>query len=188
MSDARNPMTAGEFIAWAMTRPETERYELVAGEIIAMAPGQSAHGLAKSWIANRLMNAISAANLPCDVYVGETSVRIDDNTVYEPDVLLRCGPRLAADATQVTDPVAVIEILPPSPQGPDRAAARLDDYVRLPSVVHYLIVKTGNRTIIHHHRANETTISTRIIRDGPVRLDPPGVTLDSAFPPDRPSA
>ncbi len=152
-----------------------------------MPPKHSGHGLAKSWIANRLINAISAANLPCDVYVGETSVRIDDDTVYEPDVLLRCGQRLAADATEVTDPVVVVEILSRSTQGRDRAA-RLDDYFRLPSVVHYLIVKIENRTIIHHHRENETTINTRIIRDGPVRLDPPGVTLDSAFPPDRPPA
>jgi Uma2 family endonuclease len=31
-------MTADEFIAWAMEQPEGEHYELVAGEVVSMAP------------------------------------------------------------------------------------------------------------------------------------------------------
>ncbi|MGH7155293.1 MAG: Uma2 family endonuclease, partial [Acetobacteraceae bacterium] len=175
---------AEEFIAWAMARPEGEHYELVGGEVIAMAPERSAHGLTKSWLGRRLGEAIDAAGLPCDVYVDNMSVRIDSHTVYEPHVLVRCGNRLQPDATEVTDPVIVIEILSPSTQGRDRGA-KLDDYFRLPSVVHYLIVKTENRTIIHHRREAEGMIGTRIIRDGAVTLDPPGVRLDDPFPPDR---
>lgn len=185
MSDAvRKPMTSEEFIAWAMAQPETEHYELVGGEVVAMAPERSGHGLAKSWITRQLGNAIDSAGLPCDIYVAEMSVRIDAHTVYEPDVLIRCGRRLEPNVTEVTDPVVVIEILSRSTQGRDRGA-KLDDYFRLPSVVHYLMVKPENRTIIHHRRETEGLISTRIIRDGPVRLDPPGIELDSAFPPER---
>ncbi len=51
--------------------------------------------------------------------------------------------------------------------------------------MHYLIVKPENRTIIHHRRDTEGIISTRIIRDGPVRLDPPGIELSDPFPLDR---
>lgn len=185
MSDpARKLMTAEEFIAWAMARPEGEHYELVGGEVIAMAPERSAEGLTKSWIGYRLAAAIDAAGLSCDVYVDNMSVRIDAYTVYEPDVLVRCGVRLDPNATEVTDPVVVVEILSRSTQGRDRGA-KLDDYFRLPSVVHHLIVKTENRTIIHHRREAEGMIGTRIIRDGAVTLDPPGIRLDDPFPPDR---
>jgi len=185
MSDpVRKKMTADEFIPWAMTRPEGEHYELVAGEIVAMAPERSVHGLIKAHIVYRLRGEIDAAGLPCDVYTADMSVRIDAATVYEPDVLVRCGKRLDPDAVEVTDPVIVVEVRSPSTGGRD-AGAKLEDYFRLPSVVHYLIVKPENRTIIHHRRQTEGMISTRIIRDGPVRLDPPGVELSDPFPPDR---
>jgi len=185
MSDpAHKPMTADEFIAWAMTRPETEHYELVGGEVVGMAPERSGHGLTKSWIGRKLAEAIDAAGLPCDVYVDNMSVRIDAQTVYEPDVVLRCGKRLDPNATELTDPVVVVEILSRSTQGRDRGA-KLDDYFRLPSVMHYLIAKVENRTIIHHRRAAAGMIDTRIVRDGPVHLDPPGIELSSGFPPER---
>ena len=95
MSDpARKSMTADEFIVWAMQQPETEHYELVGGEIVGMAPERSAHGLVKSWIGHRLIALTRAAGLPCDVYVADMSVRIDETTLYEPDVMVRCGKRL----------------------------------------------------------------------------------------------
>lgn len=46
---------------------------------------------------------------------------------------------------------------------------------------HYLIVKTENQTIIHHMRDPSGAITTRIIGDGPVRLDPPGMDLRDIF-------
>jgi Uma2 family endonuclease len=181
---AHNKMTADEFIAWAMTRPEGEHYELANGEIVAMAAERSAHGLIKAWLAHRLIELVSAAGLPCDVYVADMSVRIEDDTVYEPDILVRCGARLAPNTIEVTDPVIVIEVRSPSTGGRD-SGAKLDDYFRLPSLVHYLIVKPNGRTVIHHRRETEGLISTRIIRNGPVRLDPPGIELADPFPPDR---
>jgi Uma2 family endonuclease len=43
-------MTADEFIAWAMQQPEGQHYELVAGEVVAMAPERAAHGRMKGRI------------------------------------------------------------------------------------------------------------------------------------------
>lgn len=185
MSDpVRKKMAADEFIAWAMARPDGEHYELVAGEIVAMAAERSIHGLVKVRLVSRLSNALEAAGLPCDVYTSEMSVRVDHDTVYELDALVRRGKRLPPDATEVTDPIVVVEVRSPSTGGRD-AGAKLEDYFRLPSIVHYLIVKPENRTIIHHRRETEGMIATRIIRDGPVRLDPPGIELSDPFPPDR---
>ena len=56
------------------------------------------------------------------------------------------------------------------------------DYFRLPSVQHYLIVRTEDRAIIHHARNADGTILTRIVREGPRCLDPPGFTVTGLFP------
>ncbi len=43
-------MTSDEFLAWAMEQPEGYRYELVAGEIVGMAPERAAHTRTKGRI------------------------------------------------------------------------------------------------------------------------------------------
>jgi len=177
---ARLRMTSDEFIAWAMDRPRDERYELVAGEIVAMAPERSGHALTKGQVFRRLAEAIEAAGLSCTAYPDGMAVAIDDTTTYEPDALVRCGPPLPDDAVKVTDPVIVVEVLSPSTRARD-AGAKLEDYFRLPSVRHYLIIKTENRSVIHHARDAAGAIATRIIRGGPVVLDPPGITLGPLF-------
>ena len=42
---------------------------------------------------------------------------------------------------------------------------------------HYLLIKTETLVAIHHARQADGTVLTRIVRDAPIRLDPPGVTL-----------
>ena len=106
-------MTSDEFLAWAMQRPENERYELVAGEVVAMAPERAVHGRVKGNIYRSLRDAIDVGGLPCEAYVDRMSVEVDAHTVYEPDVLLRCGEPLPDDALRVTDPVLVVEVLSP---------------------------------------------------------------------------
>ena len=179
---AQKRMTSDEFIAWAMQ--QDARYELVAGEVVAMAPERSTHALTKFRIARRLADAVEAASLPCQVYPDGMVVEIDDHITYEPDALVRCGVPLPGDALKVHDPIIVVEVLSPSSRARD-AGAKLADYFRLPSVRHYLIVRTEDRTIIHHARGDDGTIATRIVRDAPILLDPPGVTLADCFPPQR---
>jgi Uma2 family endonuclease len=177
---ARKRMTSDEFIAWAMQ--QDGRYELVAGEVVAMAPERSAHALTKFRIARRLADAIETAGLPCQVYPDGMAVEIDDDITYEPDASVRCGAPLPADALKLHDPVIVVEVLSPSSRARD-AGAKLADYFRLPSVRHYLVVRTEDRTIIHHARGDDGAIATRIVRDSPIMLDPPGIMLTDCFPP-----
>lgn len=174
-------MTSDEFIAWAMEQPEGQRYELVAGEVVGMAPERSAHALTKAHFWRRLTEAVEAAGLPCDVYPDGMTVEIDVGNVYEPDAFVRCGARLPDHAVKLSDPVIVVEVLSPSTKAVD-SGAKLVDYFRLPSVHHYLIVRTEDRAIIHHARSADGTILTRIVREGPIRLDPPGILLTDLFP------
>jgi Uma2 family endonuclease len=173
-------MTADEFIAWAMQQPEGKRYELAAGEVVAMAPERVAHGRTKLRFARRLADAIEEANLPCEVFGDGTAVRVDATTIYEPDALVRCGPPLDDDATELNDPLIVVEVVSPSSHKRD-SGAKLADYFRLPSARHYLIVKTDTKTVIHHRRDDAGNIATHIFSDGVLWLDPPGLDVTGLF-------
>ena len=167
-------LNAGEFIDWAMAQPS--RYELIAGEPVAMAPERVAHAEAKFMIARRLAEAVEAAALPCQVFTDGMAVQIDEFTVYEPDALVRCGERLPGDAVKVLDPLIVVEVVSPSSRGRD-AGAKFADYFRLPSLRHYLILSTENRTVVHHARDDAGVITSRVVSDGTITLDPPGISV-----------
>jgi Uma2 family endonuclease len=176
---ARRRMTADEFLDWAIAQPDGTRYELVAGEVIAMAPERAVHGRAKVAAFDALRAAVVQAGLPCEAFVDGMAVRVDDTTVYEPDVLLRCGAPVADECIEIGDPVIVVEVLSPSSRHKD-TGGKLDDYFRLPSVRHYLIVKTSNRTVIHHRRDDGGELQTRIMREGTIELRPPGLAVEVA--------
>jgi Uma2 family endonuclease len=168
--------TADEFIAWALEQPEG-RFELDNGAVVAMAPERVSHGRAKSqaWLA--LRTAIAARGLDCEALPDGATVRVTDRTVYEPDALVRCGPPLPGDAMEATDPILVVEVVSPSSRGIDRGV-KLAGYFSLPSVRHYLIVDTDKRVVIHHQRDEEGRIGVRVLHDGKLTLDPPGLAID----------
>lgn len=180
---ARARMTADEFLTWAMERPKGERYELVAGEVVAMAPERLAHAQVKYRITRAFDDALRARGLPCEALPDGMAVQIDETTVYEPDALVRCGPDLPSDTVTILDPVIVVEVLSPSSRARD-AGAKLADYFRLASVRHYLIVDTARRTVIHHRREDRERLQTLVVRAGTLELDPPGirVTIETFFP------
>jgi Uma2 family endonuclease len=182
MSDpAAALMTSDEFIAWAMEQPEGQRYELSAGRVVSMAPERSVHALAKFRMARRLEEAVERDGLACTVYPDGMAVEIDATTTYEPDALVRCGPAVPPDTIKLTDPVIVVEVLAPSTRARDHGD-KLIDYFRLPSVQHYLIVRTEDHAIIHHTRNADGSIPARIVREGVLRLDPPGLAVTGLFP------
>lgn len=177
MSDpVRTRMTSDEFIAWAMQQDDGSRYELVSGTLIAMAPERAAHARLKFRLARRLIEAIEADSLPCEVFTDGMAVQVDADTVYEPDAVLRCGTPISDDTTRITDPLIVADVLSPSARARD-TGAKLADYFRIPSLHHYLILRTERPTIIHHAREAAGAIHTRIVQHGPIRLDPPGIDL-----------
>lgn len=175
--DLPGGMTVEEFLLWLEDQPERPRYELVDGVPLAMAPERLAHARLKAeiWLAFR--NAIRKRNLACEAFPDGMGVRIDDTSLYEPDVVVRCGDRLDGDTVLVPEPVILVEVLSPSTQHVD-TGRKLAGYFGVPSVVHYLIVPTERRTIIHHRRGQDGMIQTRVVTAGTLLLDPPGLTLD----------
>lgn len=173
------PMTVDQFLSWAMAQPDSARYELVAGEVVAMAPERAAHARRKAEIWLALRDGIKAGGLSCEALPDGMTLKIDEHTAYEPDAVVHCGEVLADDAVIVPAPVIVVEVLSPSTATRD-TGAKLADYFRLASVCHYLIVRTDRPTVIHHRRGDGEVIETRIVTAGELPLDPPGITLDLA--------
>jgi len=167
-------MTVDEFLAWAMTQPG--RYELHRGEVYVMSPENAGHADIKAAAYVALLAGVRARRLPCHVLPDGMTVRIDGETAYEPDALVYCGEKAARTAVEIPNPVIVVEVLSPSTPSVD-LSIKLAAYFRLPSVAHYLIVDPARPLIIHHSRGSGETILTRVVDDGTISLDPPGMEL-----------
>jgi Uma2 family endonuclease len=168
-------MTADEFLVWAEMQPH--RCELVNGEVVRVTPERVDHARVKLQTTIAFQTAIAARRHACETLIRGVAVRIDDATVYEPDVLVRCGDKLPGDATEVADPVILVEVVSPSAGSVD-SGLKLADYFRLPSLRHYLVVDTASRGVIHYRVEGTDRAEARIIHSGPIALDPPGLEIE----------
>jgi len=174
-------LTREQFRRWSETEPR--RYERLAGVPVAMSPERVAHARIKSRVWAALDRAIRAGDLDCEALPDGITVEIDQDTDFEPDAVVNCGARLSPDAIAATNPVIVVEVLSPATQAID-VGDKLAEYFRVPSIQHYLVVRARRREVIHHRRAGAELV-TRVITDGPIRLDPPGIVVAVAeFYPD----
>ena len=165
-----------EFRRWA--EGQHGRYERIAGEPVAMSPERIDHARIKGRVWAALDRAIRAANLPCEALPDGITIEVDEDTDYEPDAVVNCGPLAPGDAVAVTNPVIVVEVLSPTTQSID-FADKLADYFRVPSIQHYLIVRARRREVIHHRREGAEIVG-RVINLGSILLDPPGIAIDLA--------
>ncbi|MCO6419628.1 Uma2 family endonuclease [Siccirubricoccus sp. KC 17139] len=168
-------MSRAEFYRWAAEQPRG-RFELVAGRVVAMSPERGAHLRAKAAIWRALADAIAAAGLPCQALPDGATVEVDDDTAHDPDATVNCGAPMADDAIAAPNPVVVVEVLSPGTRAVD-TGAKLTDYFRVPSVQHYLMVRTDRRVLVHHRRNGMGGIDTALLSAGELRLNPPGLTL-----------
>jgi Uma2 family endonuclease len=171
-------MTVAEFLAWALAQPRG-RYELVRGEVVAMAPERALHNLVKGEIFVALKNAVKRAGLPCTVFPDGMMVVIDNEHAREPDASVQCGVATDLNSTTLEAPLIVVEVTSPSSERGD-TDEKLVEYFSVPSIHHYLIINPAKKVVIHHARNPAGDISTRISSAGEVDLTPPGMTVPVA--------
>lgn len=171
---AKPRMTVDEFLAWA--EEQSGRHELHDGVVYAMAPERAVHAEVKLAVHVAFLNAIRARRLPCYVMPDGMTVRISNDTAYEPDGLVYCGPKLPSTAIEVPNPVIIVEVLSPSTRYLD-TGIKLPGYFNLVSVMHYLQVDPDRKRIVHHARQDDGTILTRIETNGTIALDPPALVV-----------
>ena len=185
MSDARRLLTEpspgpwfgshAEYYAWADTQPRG-RFERAEGQVFAMAPERGAHLRRKLAVVIALREAAAAAGVACQALPDGATVEVGEGTNYEPDALVNCGPPMGDDEVAAPNPVVVVEVPSPSSRSLD-AGLKLADYFRVPSIRHYLIVGAGRRLVVHHRRGEDGGIETRLLTEGAIALDPPGITV-----------
>jgi Uma2 family endonuclease len=171
-------MKVPEYLAWAETQSRG-RYELVDGEVVAMAPERLRHNLVKLAVARALEDAVKAAGLPCTVFTDGATVVINENTAREPDASVQCGVDFDLDSMILEAPLIVVEVASPSSERHD-LGAKLVGYFSVASIHHYLIVLPEERVLLHHQRSVGADIVTRIAHDGEIALNPPGMMVSVA--------
>jgi Uma2 family endonuclease len=171
-------MNVAEFLVWTEARPD-DRYELVDGEIVAMTRDTVRHNRAKASAWRTLDDAVRKAGLNCIVLVGGVGVAVSDSTVRIPDVLVQCGAEPDPDAMLVDSPLIVLEVVSRSSERDD-TDAKLVEYFSVASMHHYLIIFSEKRVVVHHQRNRQSTLDTRIVSDGEIELDPPGISVSFA--------
>lgn len=168
-------MNVEAFLAWAEGR--RGRYELVEGEVFPMSPERVLHAETKLAVHTALAAAIRSSGLPLFVLPDGVTVPIDAATAFEPDALVYRGPRLPGATLKVEHPIIVVEVASPSTRNYD-LGRKLVGYFTLASLDHYIIVDPDRRRLVHHRRGEGEDIITRIVGDGTLRLDPPGLDVE----------
>ncbi|MEL6064433.1 MULTISPECIES: Uma2 family endonuclease [unclassified Methylobacterium] len=132
--DAR--MNVAAYRHWVEPRPDEERWELLDGEPVLMAPPSARHQRIVLNIAQRL-DAL-ARERGCGAYPGLAilSAAMDDYAPY-PDVVVHCGPMPPTGF--VDDPLVIVEVLSPGTMTNDRGR-KLAFYATVPSLQSLLIV------------------------------------------------
>jgi Uma2 family endonuclease len=162
-----------EYRKWCAAQPGG-RCERVDGRIVAQAPGRGAYLRVKGAVYRALDRAVGSAGVDCQALPDGATVETGESD-YEPDALINCGPPMPDDALAAPNPVVVVEVLSPGTAGTD-TGGKLEGYFRVASVAHYLIVHPTRRVVIHHRRTQDG-IATRIVADGPIGMDPPGIAI-----------
>lgn len=175
-------MTVDEYLVWAESHPG--KYELQDGLVVAMAAERASHAEMKFAVQTELRRAIKAAKLNCHMLPDGMTVRTEDKTAYEPDALVYCGQKLPGKELEVRNPVIVVEVLSPS-TGRHDSTTKLEGYLGLPSLKHYMIVNSVTLRLVLHSPSADGIVRTQILSKGKVKLDPPGMdfNLDNVFSP-----
>ena len=182
---AERLLTVDAFLDWASARDG--KFELHDGRPVAMSPERVRHAGGKTRTAVALTLAIDRGGLPCRVYVDGITVRVRRDRAFVPAVLVVC-PAPPPDVVDIDNPLIVVEVLSPSTAEADQSL-KLEGYLSLPSLAHYLILDPVRRVVIHHAREDGERAATRILHAGSLRLDPPGIEIavEDLFEPESPA-
>ncbi len=168
-------MTREAFHRFTATQPR--RFERVCGEPVAMAPERVIHAQVKARVWAALDRAVRTACVSCQALPDGVTVEIGEDTDYEPDAIVNCGP-IDPDGTAAPNPVIVVEVLSPGTASVD-TGHKFADYFKHPAINHYLIVRPQVREVIHHRRMADG-IESRIVNVGTLTFDPPNISVDIA--------
>lgn len=150
------------------------RYELIDGELTAMAPPMRGHGALAARLIRMIGNGLSP---PCEA-ISQAGIVPDEasNSFFVADIVVTCSASLASDPV-IAEPRLIVEVLSPTTTATD-LNRKLPAYRAMPSVQDVLIVASTERRIEHWQRHGDVW-QVRDLRDqGVVRIEALAVAID----------
>lgn len=129
-------MNVAAFRSWAEARPDDERWELLDGEPVMMAPPSARHKRIVANLIRRLDELAERRGCNALTGLGVLSAAMDDFAPI-PDLVVTCEP-LGPDG-YTRDPVLLAEVLSPSTQNTDLGAKTVF-YRTVPGLRMFLMV------------------------------------------------
>lgn len=139
-------MSEDEFFAWCEQNPD-EKYELVNGEIIAMAGASRNHNR----ITRNFLTHFSAhlVHSRCEAFASDMFVKCEtqtDEKLYLPDVVVDCTDQASGDDKMAIAPTIIVEVVSKSTRETD-FSQKLRDYQKIPSLQEYAIVEQDSQHV-----------------------------------------
>jgi Uma2 family endonuclease len=168
---ARKRVTIDDFLVW--DGEGDQRYELVASEIVAMAPPSSYHGA----IAGGLIAALGQRLKPPCRAISEAGIRFHwrNDAYYQADIAVTCTP-LKQGEWGTPNPIVIVEILSPTTMTRDRAV-KLADYRRVETVQDIVLIASEERRVEHWRRTQDSWRVTDLTPGDTLRLDSIGFDI-----------
>lgn len=156
-------VTEAEYLQYCEEYPE-EKFELIDGEIVAMAGASRNHNLITGNIFVLLHQYLS--NSDCFVFASDWKVKIEHN-FYFPDIVVDCN-------SNNNEPKLIVEILSESTRNID-LSIKLEDYQKIPSLQEYIVVEQNAKFILIYRRKDEW--KGQVYQDGNIYLESIDLTL-----------
>lgn len=159
MTDAASRrMSVQEFLTWC-TRQEGERWELVQGAPVRIAPTEMMAG-ARRRHDQIVVNLIICLGTrlrggPCRAHTADFAMLTAQNTnVRRPDVLIDCAHGDGSDLA-AGEPAAAFEVLSPSNANFTRFS-KVDEYKAVPTLRHIVVLDSdAPRLVLYSRAAND---------------------------------
>ncbi len=171
-------MSLDDFEELLLDKPNDEKWELIGGRVIrGMVGARWEHKRIIQNLTIALMTDFRRRGSPCRPFDETFWLREKplDLKVF-PDVMVRCGA-LEADATDLSDPVVIIEVLSDGTQKRDRHD-KWALYQRLPSLKHYVLVERKKPYVDVFSRENAEWASYRSLEGLDAVLKLPAIEFE----------
>jgi Uma2 family endonuclease len=158
-------LSLAEFLDW--DDGTDTRYELIDGQVLAMAPPSPRDGALTAQLARLIGNGLRP---PCRVIVEAGIVTPDrPNTYLQADLAVSCRP-LNQQERHIPEPILVVEVVSPSTVRHDRGV-KVDRYRELESVQEILLAASEERRVQLWRREGERWSVEDVIGDATARLE-----------------
>ncbi len=144
-------MSPQEYASWE--RQQSVRHEFYDGQVYAQAGGTRRHSLIGTNVLGELRSLLKGK--PCQAHGSDMRVLVEA-TGYQayPDASVACPPFGSGTEECITNPILIVEVLPPSTADFDRGG-KFGHYRQLPSLLEYLVLWQDEPHVEQHTRTAE---------------------------------